>query len=110
MDDFLRALDVGMLKRSLATKFVKSLNGQLKIVIHQAGNDIKFTTIGPNNPDGTTNEFIIGKSDNINENAFLGKMKADLHWELSADGRCVLCAEEDGGGVRRLCVGARGGS
>jgi hypothetical protein len=66
MDDFLRTLDVGMLKRSVATKIVDSLNGKLRIAIHQVGDSITFTSYGPNNPEGTANEFTIGKSDNIN--------------------------------------------
>ena len=99
MDTFLQALDVGKLKRYVATKLVQSLNGKSKVVICQAGNDITFTTIGPNNPEGKTKAFVIGKQDNVNENEFLGQTIVDLHWEVSTDGRCALVADmkrEDG--------------
>ena len=110
MDAFLRALDVGMLKRTVATKFVEGLNGKLKIKIQQEGNSIKFTTFGPSDPDGVTNEFTIGKCDNINENPFLGEMIADLHWEVSTEGRRALVADmkgEDGKSaqLRRSLIG-----
>jgi hypothetical protein len=110
LDDFLRALDVGMLKRSVATKVVEGLNGKLRITIQQVEDSIKFTTFGPNDPDGVTNEFTIGKCDNVNENAFLGKMIADLHWEVSTEGQCALVADmqgEDGktAQLRRSLIG-----
>ena len=110
MDEFLRVLNVGMVKRSIATKVVEGLNGKLKIKIQQVENSIKFTTIGPNDPEGVTNEFTIGRSDNVNENAFLGKMVADLHWEVSTQGRCTLVADmkgEDGktAQLRRSLIG-----
>lgn len=99
MDDFLRALDVGRLKRFVMTKLVDSLNGKSKLVIRQAGNDITFTSIGPNNPEGTATRYVVGKRDNINENPFIGKTLVDLYWETSTDGRRVLVGDlqkEDG--------------
>ena len=99
MDDFLQKLDVGYVKRSIATKVVNSLNGKLRIEIEQMGDNITFTSFAPSNPDGAANTFVIGKADNINENAFLGKMTADMHWEVSDAGEAALVADmvgEDG--------------
>ena len=93
MDDFLRALDVGRFKRVVMTKLVQTLNGKSKLVIRQVGNDITFTTFGPNNPEGTANRYVVGKRDNINENAFLGKTLIDLYWETSTDERRVLVGD-----------------
>jgi len=99
MESFLQSLDFGYLRRTAAATLMAGLIGKLRTHIQQDGDTITFRSVTPADPEGTLTTFIIGKKDNVNENPFLGRMVADVQWEVATDGMRSLVAAmqaEDG--------------
>ena len=83
MEEFLTALDIGYIKRTVALKVAESLVGKAEQVVAQHGDTIVFTARGPNNQDGTASSFVIGRSDNVNENPLLGTVTTAMRWSAA---------------------------
>ena len=92
MEDFLKALDLGWAKRKVAVGFADGLIGKQELSIEHRGEQLAITRKGPSNPDGTKASWVIGKADNEEEDALLGKLVTSMQWATDGYKR-VLVAE-----------------